>query len=114
MMISRKVIEKVGGFDESFFMYGEDLDLCKRCRETGFKVWYYPKTICYHYKGQSSKKAPKRALYAFHEAMWIYYKKWYYKETSAILSGIIFVGIWARYYLKLFVNFFKSNPVVSK
>lgn len=114
MMIPRKAYEAVGGFDESFFMYGEDLDLCRRYREAGFKIWYYPKTMSYHYKGQSSKKASQKSLYAFHEAMWIYYKKWYYKKTPSILSGLIYVGIWARYYLKLFINFFKKNPTVSK
>ena len=37
-------------------MYGEDLDWCWRCKEAGYKVWYYPKTFITHYKGESSKK----------------------------------------------------------
>ena len=114
MMIPRKIAQRLGGFDERFFMYGEDLDLCKRCREAGLKVWYYPKTMSYHYKGQSSKKASRPSLYAFHGAMWLYYKKWYYKDTPTIISLLIYLGIWGRYYCKLLMNVFRTNPVVSK
>ena len=84
MMMRKEVYEQIGGFDKQFFMYGEDLDWCWRCKESGYKVWYYPKTTIVHYKGESSRKTPFKMLKAFHDAMWIFYKKHYYKNHFMI------------------------------
>ena len=56
MMMPRKVLEEVGAFDEQFFMYGEDLDLCYRCECAGFQVVYDGRYTIIHYKGRSSSK----------------------------------------------------------
>jgi GT2 family glycosyltransferase len=114
MLMPRQAYEKVGGFDEAFFMYGEDLDLCRRMRDAGYTIWYYPKTMSYHFKGQSSKKTPQRSLHAFHDAMWIYYKKHYYKKYNALMNGLVYLGIWLRYYWISFLNLFKAEKVVSR
>jgi len=114
MMISRDCYRKVGGFDEDFFMYGEDVDLCYRVRAAGYKIWYYPKTYSYHYKGQSSKKASAATLYHFHNAMWIYYNKHYRQKSNFIMTALVYLGIWARYYLKLAINHFKTDKAISK
>jgi|GEM_PF-129363 GT2 family glycosyltransferase len=100
--------------DEDFFMYGEDLDLCWRCKDAGFKVWYYPKTFIYHYKGESSRKEPFVMLKAFHQSMWIFYKKHYQKKYPFFLNWLVFWGIYLRLGLLIFINLFKSNPRVSK
>lgn len=114
MLISRKCYAKVGGFDDKFFMYGEDLDLCRRTRDAGFKVWYYPKAVTIHYKGQSSKKEPSRNLYAFYDAMWIYYKKYYYQKYYRPFSWLVWVGTRVLLYFKLFLNLFRREKVVSR
>jgi GT2 family glycosyltransferase len=114
MMISRACYEKVGGFDERFFMYGEDLDLCRRVREAGFKIWWYPKTSCVHYRGQSSKKTPQKMLYAFQNAMWIYYKKWYSKKYFHLMDPLVFVGVWGLYYYKSILNIFRKEKHLNK
>ena len=114
MMMSRACYEKVGGFDESFFMYGEDLDLCHRVRDNGFKIWYYPKTTTIHYKGQSTKKEPSRMLHAFYDTMWQYYEKYYYKKYPRPFSWFVCVGTRVLLYLKLFLNQFRAENVVSK
>ena len=62
LLIRKSLIDKIGLLDEKFFMYGEELDWCWRCKEAGFKVWYYPKTVIHHYKGESSKKIPFKSL----------------------------------------------------
>lgn len=110
----RDVIEKIGLLDESFFMYGEDLDWCWRCREAGWKVWYYPKTFITHHKGESSKKAAFRALKWFHDAMWIFYRKHYWQKYPLPLNWLVWVGIYGRLAALAVVNSFKSNPRVSK
>jgi GT2 family glycosyltransferase len=100
--------------DEDFFMYGEDLDLCWRCKEAGYKVWYYPKTVATHYKGESSSKEPFLMLKAFHDSMWIFYKKHYYKNYPFFLNWLVYWGIYLRLGVLVFINLFKSDPRVSK
>ncbi len=114
LLIRKSVIEKIGLLDEEFFMYGEDLDWCWRCKEAGFKVWYYPKTSIIHYKGSSSKKIPFKALKWFHEAMWIFYQKHYKNRYPFFFSWLVWLGIYARFALLIFTNLLKKEKVVSK
>ena len=58
MMIKKRVIEKVGNLDETFFMYGEDIDLSYRIIKEGIKTTILPESNIIHYKGESTKKAP--------------------------------------------------------
>ena len=75
MMIRREVYEKVGGFDEQFFMYGEDLDLCYRIQKSGFKVFYVHTTQVIHYKGESTKRSNLDETKLFYDAMHLFVKK---------------------------------------
>lgn len=75
MMMKRDVYEKVGGFDEQFFMYGEDLDLCYRIQKNGYKVYYYPGTQIIHYKGESTKRSSLDETKIFYDAMHLFVKK---------------------------------------
>lgn len=100
--------------DEDFFMYGEDLDLCWRCKEAGFKVWYFPRTFITHYKGSSSAKIPFQALKWFHQAMWVFYKKHYAGQYPFIFNWLVFVMIYSRLACLVIINLFKSRPIVSK
>lgn len=114
LLIRKSVIDKIGLLDEKFFMYGEDLDWCWRCKEVGFKVWYYPKTVVTHYKGESSKKEPFKMLKAFHDSMWIFYKKHYFEKYPTVLNWLVYLGIYLRLGVLVAVNLFKSDPRVSK
>ncbi len=114
MFVSPSCYEKIGLLDEDFYMYGEDLDWCKRAGDAGFKVWYYPKTVTLHYKGSSSKRAPWRMLYYFHQTMWVYYRKHLKKSYPFFLNWLVFVGIWARFMLQLTKNILRKEAVVSK
>lgn len=75
MMMKREAYEKVGGFDEQFFMYGEDLDLCYRIQKNGYKVYYYPGTQIIHYKGESTKRSSLDETKYFYNAMNLFVKK---------------------------------------
>lgn len=114
LLIKKSVIENVGLLDESFFMYGEDLDWCFRVKDNGFEVWYYPQSSITHFKGSSSVQVPFKALKWFHDAMWIFYKKHYFKKYPFVLHPIIFLGIYLRMLALVFINLFKSKPYVSK
>lgn len=75
MMVRKEVYEKVGGFDEQFFMYGEDLDLCFRVQKAGNKVYYVHNTQIIHYKGESTKRSNLDETKLFYDAMHIFVKK---------------------------------------
>ena len=114
MMMSRKAYEVTNGFDERYFMYGEDLDLCRKVREAGLKIWWYPKTTCMHFRGQSTKKTPQKMLYAFYEANWIYYKKWYSAKYWHLMDIPVYLANWGLYYFKSLQNLFRKEKYTSK
>lgn len=69
-LISSENSTSVAGlFDEEFFMYGEDLDLCYRIQQAGWSIYYTPKTQIIHYKGESTKKGDFRYVRLFYGAM---------------------------------------------
>lgn len=85
MMFRREVFEKIGGLDEKFFMYGEDLDFCYRAQKSGFKVYYVHSAQIIHYKGESTKRSGLDETKIFYNAMHLFVKKH--------LSGSFLVGI---------------------
>jgi len=62
LLVRQTVFKAVGGFDERFFLYWEDIDLCKRIRDTGFRLRYIPKPVAVHHWGRSTAKAPDFVL----------------------------------------------------
>ena len=56
IMIPKKIVDAIGGFDEDFFMYGEDIDLSFRIQKAGFKNYYFAESSIIHFKGESTKK----------------------------------------------------------
>ena len=102
ILIPRKVIEKVGNFDESFFMYGEDIDLCYRIKELGLNIIYDPCTSIIHYKGESRKEKDLGYYKNFYNAMSIYSDKHNIGITRFFLKlSILLAGLMAIVYKKL-------------
>lgn len=89
MCVPREVYEKIGGLDEDYFMYGEDLDWCYRIRQAGYKIIYNPKIHVTHFKKSSwnGKKNPK-VLDSFYDSMAIFYNK-HYKDQYSKLTGLL-------------------------
>jgi GT2 family glycosyltransferase len=95
-MIRREALEQLRGFDEGFYMYCEDVDLCYRAGEKGWRVVYYPDSVIYHLIGRSSDQVPTRATYYFHISMYRFYRKHYARKTPLPLRPLILPGIFAR------------------
>jgi len=95
MMVRRDVLQRVGGLDESFFMYGEDLDWCYRIQEQGFGIYYVPDTQIIHFKGESSKKSPFQQRRLFYEAMRLFVQKHFKKGAAMLPSWILIIAIYA-------------------
>jgi GT2 family glycosyltransferase len=98
MLVRREAYENIGGFDEDFFMYGEDIDWCYRMKKEGWKVYYYPQTEVIHYKGESALRSTIDTRRAFYDAMWLYVKKHFSKRLPLTL-WVIRVGIFIAYLL---------------
>ena len=109
MFIRQKCLDSVGLLDETFFMYGEDIDLCYRIKQDNWKIVYYGRAIITHFKGASSKKQKSKLIYEFYRAMYIYYKKHLSNTTSFIINLIVYLGIAILCILKLILNFFKKK-----
>ena len=73
MLARRSAIDRVGGFDERYFLYWEDADLCRRLRTAGFHVRYAPAAVAVHQVGRSSATAPAASIRAFHRSAYLYY-----------------------------------------
>jgi len=95
MMVRREAIAQVGLLDETFFMYGEDLDWCYRIKAAGWKVYYNPGVTVLHVKRAASQRNP-RAQVEFWRAMDHFYRKHYAASTPRPLHFLILAAIWAR------------------
>ncbi len=100
MLLNSKIIDKIGGFDERFFMYGEDIDLSWRIIQSGYKNYYNPNIKIIHFKGESSVKN-KKYLKNFFGAMELFYKIHFTKKSDAFVRPII-------YMLMRFLSFVKQ------
>ena len=107
MLIRKDVYELCGGLDESYFMYGEDIDLCYNIKELGYDVVYYGKKEVIHYKGASGPN--KRLLYEFYNSMNIFYNKHYRDKYNPLINLVMYIGIWTMYYVKLLIFHIKQH-----
>ncbi|KIC64725.1 glycosyl transferase family 2 [Chryseobacterium taiwanense] len=98
-LVKKKVYEEVGGFDEAYFMYGEDVDLCYTLLNSGYQNFYYGKASILHHKGESTIKN-EVYLERFYGAMQIFISK-YYKEPKPLQYSLLKAGLKLRHKLEL-------------
>ncbi|MEZ6194270.1 MAG: glycosyltransferase family 2 protein [Planctomycetota bacterium] len=97
MFLRREVVEEVGLLDESFFMYGEDLDWCWRVRASRWKVLYLGSQEALHIKGASTRRNPAEMNRHFHEAMAIFHRKHLEDRYPFFVNWAVQAGIAARW-----------------
>jgi len=105
MLLRKKVLDEVGLLDESFFMYGEDIDLSYRITRAGYKNYYYPGTRIIHYKGESTKKSSLNYVFMFYNAMIIFARKHFSKENARSFSIMIHSAIYLRAFFSIMTRF---------
>lgn len=108
MMIKKEVLDKVGGFDEIFFMYGEDVDLSYRIQKAGYKNYYFPESSIIHFKGESTKKGTMNYVRMFYNAMSIFVRKHYSGRRAGVFNFLIHITIWIRALLTTAANFIRN------
>jgi hypothetical protein len=89
MMVRRDAFDRVGGFDERFFLYAEDMDLCKRIAESGFRIVYFPSARAVHHHRTSTRKTPFLSEYHFYRSMGKFYGKYHRGPGGRILSLLV-------------------------
>jgi len=93
MIVDKNILDITNGFDESFFMYGEDIDLSFRIQKAGYKNYYFSGSSIIHFKGESTKKNNIRYVILFYGAMNLFVKKHYSVFESLIYRFLINVAV---------------------
>jgi GT2 family glycosyltransferase len=95
LLVKKEVYEKIGGLDEAYFMYGEDIDLCYTLLKNGYRNYYYGKVSILHHKGESTVK-DEVYLERFYGAMQIFIDK-YYKSLKPLQYSFLKAGLKLRH-----------------
>ena len=94
MLIRKEVLDKIGLLDETFFMYGEDIDLSYRITKAGWKNYYFAGSRIIHYKGESTKKLSTNYVKIFYKAMVIFADKHYAGSNQKLFKLFINMAIY--------------------
>ena len=108
MLLRKTTLDKVGLLDETFFMYGEDIDLSYRIILGGYKNYYFPETRIIHYKGESTKKSSINYVFVFYRAMVIFAQKHFSQNNAKLFSILINISIYLRAGIAITIQFLKS------
>ncbi len=99
MLLPRTVFDALDGFDEGYFLHCEDLDLCRRVRDAGWRVLLDGRVRVLHAKGGSSRHRPIFVSRHKHRGMWRWFRKFDPAARNPLLAGIVWCGIWAHFVL---------------
>lgn len=111
MMVRKSILDKIGGFDEQFFMYGEDIDLSYRIKQAGYENWYFAESSIIHFKGESTKKESRRYVKMFYEAMIVFVNKHHKGKGAWITRPVLKTGIGLRSLVSLISNHTPSKKI---
>jgi len=107
MLLRKTALDQVGLLDDTFFMYGEDIDLSYRIQKAGFKNLYFPSTSIVHFKGESTKRGSINYVRVFYKAMIIFAKKHFVGSGAFLLLFLYQVAVWLRAGMTMFNSIIK-------
>ncbi|SER26340.1 hypothetical protein SAMN05421690_101526 [Nitrosomonas sp. Nm51] len=99
MLVRRHAIQTAGKWDEQYFLHCEDLDLCMRFRQEGWKIMFVPSAKAVHYQGTCSKSRPFFVAWHKHKGMVYFYKKFFRRQYPGILMHLVAAGVWLRFFI---------------
>lgn len=108
MLMRKEALHKVGLLDETFFMYGEDIDLSYRITQGGYKNYYFADSSIIHYKGESTKKSSVNYVIVFYKAMAIFAKKHFSQSNARTFNVLIHLAIYLRAFMAIAARFIKQ------
>jgi GT2 family glycosyltransferase len=101
MLMSRRVFDYLAGFDEDYFLHCEDLDLCRRVRDAGYRVMLAGDVRVLHGKGSSSRHRPVFVSRHKHRGMWRWFRKFDPAARNPAMSALVWLGIWMHFLLQI-------------
>lgn len=101
MLMSRRVFEWLNGFDENYFLHCEDLDMCRRVRDGGWRVLLAGDVRVLHGKGGSSRHRPVFVSYHKHRGMWRWFRKFDPAAQRPLVAATVWLGLWAHFLLQI-------------
>ena len=101
MLLPRAMFERLGGFDEKYFLHCEDLDLCRRVRDLGYQVLLAGDVRVLHGKGGSSRHRPVFVSRHKHRGMWRWFRKHDPAARNPLVTAAVWMGIWAHFVLQI-------------
>ena len=115
MLMRKEVLDKTGFLDESFFMYGEDIDLSYRILKAGYKNYYFPETRIIHYKGESTRKTSVNYVFMFYNAMIVFARKHFSQKNARLFSVLIHLAIYLRASVAIINRLFTrlATPIID-
>lgn len=114
IMVPRSAYEEVGGMDEGYFMYSEELDWCRRIKETGRRVVYYPAARVIHHVGKSSEQAVTARHINFNRAKLRYFRKYHGRFPAAVMRGFLLAGFAWQLVLEGVKGLLGSKPALRR
>jgi GT2 family glycosyltransferase len=100
MLVRRETLDDVGGLDEDYFMFGEDLDWCYRVKQRDWQIYYVGDRSIVHHKGAATRRAPQRMNYHFHRSMFLFHRKHLVDRYPFFVNWLVYTGITLRYAAK--------------
>jgi len=97
MMVKRTAIEKVGLWDEDYFLHCEDLDWCMRFRQVGWSILFVPAAKVTHALGACSRTRPLFVEWHKHRGMLHFYRKFFRHQYPGVLMWLVTLGVWSRF-----------------
>ena len=101
MTMPRSAFQRIGGFDEAYFLHAEDLDLCRRTRDAGLRVAIAPAIRVTHAQGSSSHRRPLFVARHKHRGLWRYFTKFDPAARNPLLRGLVWISLWAHFALQV-------------
>lgn len=92
LLVRREVYEKIGGFDEGYFMYYDDVELCHAIRAAGWKIYFTPEARVYHSGGQSASQNVMQNYVELHRSMYRYFRKHHGRLQTWLAKTIVALG----------------------
>jgi len=101
LLLPRTVFDRLQGFDEDFFLHCEDMDLCRRARDAGYKVLLAGDVRVLHGKGGSSRHRPVFVSRHKHRSMYLWFRRHDPAARNALTRAVVWAGIWAHFLMKI-------------
>jgi len=109
LCLRKEAVESIGCFDEHYYMYVEDMDLCYRLRQKDWGIYYNPKAKVYHHIGQSSKQMSSKMMIEHQKSIYRFYSKLYKDKPWRHLKFLIGIGLFFRGLLLIFASLVKRS-----